>query len=165
MSDKNFVVVESKALPEVFLKVLEAKRLMESGKCKTVQESACAVGISRGAFYKYRDSVFDLHEGRGRSVTVGMSLEDTPGLLSNVLSMIAERGANILTINQTIPINRLAFLTLTMEMRDSGELMEALAELPGVSGLKVLALGAAGASDGRAGPPEGGLDPEGPAIQ
>jgi chorismate mutase len=140
MNDKSFVMVEAKALPDVFLKVLEAKRLMESGKCKTVQEGVSAVGISRSAFYKYKDCVFDFYESRGRSVTVGMDLEDTPGLLSHVLNAIAGRGANILTINQTIPINRLAYVTLTMEISDISGMMEDLSGVEGVLNLKVLAL-------------------------
>jgi chorismate mutase len=138
---KNFVLVDSEALPEIFIKVLEAKRLMHSGKCKTIQESAAAVGISRTAFYKYKDSVFEFYEGKGKkSVTIGLDLEDTPGLLSQVLNVIANRGANILTINQTIPVNRYAFVTLTMEVLVESAIVDDLGKIPGVSNLRILAL-------------------------
>ncbi|MDR1539130.1 MAG: ACT domain-containing protein [Clostridiales bacterium] len=142
MNEKKLVIVETGALPEIFLKVLEAKRLMEAGRCKTVQEAASEVGISRSAFYKYKDSIFDFFENtRGRSITVAMDLEDTPGVLSHVLNVIAVNGANILTINQTIPLNRIANLTITVDTRtsDVSSIMDMLGGISGVQNLKVLA--------------------------
>ena len=114
--DKNFFIVDKSVLPEIFLKVMEVKNLLESGKEKTVQDAVAKVGISRSAFYKYRDALYPLYENtRGRTVTVSMNLDDTKGLLSSILNSIADAGANILTINQTIPINGIANVTITVE--------------------------------------------------
>ncbi|MBO8434400.1 MAG: ACT domain-containing protein [Tyzzerella sp.] len=117
--DKNFFIVDKSVLPEIFLKVMEVKNLLESGKEKTVQDAVAKVGISRSAFYKYRDALYPLYENtRGRTVTVSMNLDDTKGLLSSILNSIADAGANILTINQTIPINGIANVTITVETND-----------------------------------------------
>ena len=116
MADKYFVV-KQKALPEVLLKVVEAKRLLEAEKVMTVQEATEAVDISRSSFYKYKDDIFPFHENaRGKTITLIMQVDDTPGLLSNVLALIAEYHANILTIHQTIPINGIASLTMSVEI-------------------------------------------------
>ena len=142
MEDKNFIIVESKVMPDIFIKTLEAKRLMETGKCRTVQEAAQEAGISRSAFYKYKDSVFALSEhARGSNLTLAMNLEDTPGLLSSVLNVLARGGVNILTINQTIPINHIANVTVTLETRSSdiSDIMGKLQEMSGITALKVLA--------------------------
>ena len=142
MDDNNFIMVESKAMPDIFIKTLEVKRLMETGKCRTVQEAALEAGISRSAYYKYKDSVFTLSEHvRGRNLTLAMNLEDTPGLLSRVLNVLAEGRVNILTINQTIPINHIANVTVTLETRSSdiSDIMGKLRELSGITALKILA--------------------------
>jgi len=142
MGDKDFIIVESAAMPDVFMKTLEAKRLMETGECRSVQEAAKAAGISRSAFYKYKDSVFALSEHvKGRNITLAMNLEDTPGLLSRALNVLARGGVNILTINQTIPINRVANVTVTVEAlsSDISAIMGELRGLPGITALKVLA--------------------------
>ena len=141
MEDKVFVIVEAGVLPEVFIKVLGAKRLMESGKCRTVQEAVQEAGISRSAFYKYKDSVFTLSDVKGRSLTLSMNLEDNPGLLSAALNVLAQGGANILTINQTIPINNIAHITITLETRSSdiSEIMEKLQGISGITALKIIA--------------------------
>ena len=117
--DKNFFIVDKSVLPEIFLKVMEVKNLLESKKEKTVQDAVNRVGISRSAFYKYRDAVHPLYENtRGKTVTIAANLDDTPGLLSAVLNSIATEGANILTINQTIPINGIANVTITIETNE-----------------------------------------------
>ena len=142
IDDKSFLIVEAGVLPEIFIKTLETKRLMESGKCRSVQEAAQEAGISRSAFYKYKDSVFALSEhAKGRNLTLAMNLEDTPGLLSSVLYVLAQGGVNILTINQTIPINRIANITVTVETRSSdiSDIMGKLQEMSGISALRILA--------------------------
>ena len=117
--DKNFFIVDKSVLPEIFLKVMEAKNLVESGKQKTIQDAVAKVGISRSAFYKYKDAIYPLYENtRGRTVTLSFNLDDTPGLLSLILNNIAEAKANILTINQTIPINGIANVTITIETNE-----------------------------------------------
>ena len=123
--DKNFFIVDKSVLPEIFLKVMEVKNLLESKKEKTVQDAVNRVGISRSAFYKYRDAVHPLYENtRGKTVTIAANLDDTPGLLSAVLNSIATEGANILTINQTIPTNGCAGVTVTAETSEMHESLE-----------------------------------------
>jgi len=146
MDTSNYLIVEARALPEVYLKVLEAKRLMDGGRCKTVQEATKQVGLSRSAFYKYKDSVFSFSDStRGHIITMAMDLEDVPGLLSHVLNQVAQSGANILTINQTIPINHIAYVTITLEPQrtnqgsEISDWVEKLKEIPGVESLKILA--------------------------
>ncbi len=142
--DKNFYIVDKSVLPEIFIKVMEVKNLLESGKEKTVQDAVNKVGISRSAFYKYRDSVQPLYENtRGKTVTLALNLDHTPGLLSSVLNNIASVGANILTINQTIPINGIANVTITIETdameSDLGTFMETIESLDGIQTFKIIA--------------------------
>ena len=102
----KYYVVRRKAVPEVLLKVVEVKRLLESEKVSTVQEAVDIVGISRSSFYKYKDDIFQFHDNApGTTITLTFDMDDEPGLLSDVLKTIAEYQANILTIHQSIPIN------------------------------------------------------------
>ena len=142
--DKNFFIVDKSVLPEIFLKVMEVKNLLESKKEKTVQDAVNRVGISRSAFYKYRDAVHPLYENtRGKTVTIAANLDDTPGLLSAVLNSIATEGANILTINQSIPTNGCAAVTISAETSGMAETLEQLlsdvAAVEGVVKFEVLA--------------------------
>ena len=116
MAEKSsYFVLKEKAVPEVLLKVVEAKRLIESGKCQSVQDATERVGISRSSFYKYKDDIFRFHEdSKGKTITMVIQLEDEPVLLSTVLKSVAEDGANILTIHQSIPVNGVASLTLSV---------------------------------------------------
>ena len=113
----KYYVVTQKAVPDVLLRVVEAKRLLESEKVPTVQEAVDAVGISRSSFYKYKDDIFQFHDNaQGTTLTLTFQMEDEPGLLSEVLKTIAEYHANILTIHQSIPINGLASLSLSVHL-------------------------------------------------
>lgn len=112
----NYFVVEASALPEIFLKVAEAKRLLDTGEVDTVNRAAQMVGISRSAFYKYKDSVRPFNDMlHGRIVTFHIMLKDETGVLSAVLGVFAHSGANILTINQSIPVSGCAAVTITAE--------------------------------------------------
>ena len=114
MEKMQYFIVSAEALPEVFTKVAEAKRMLQVGEAQTVGEAAACVGISRSAFYKYKDAVQPFHNmTAGRMVTFYALLKDTPGVLSNYLGIFADCGANILTINQTIPTNGGAGVTVT----------------------------------------------------
>ncbi len=142
--DKNFYIVDKSVLPEIFLKVMDVKNLLESKKEKTVQDAVNRVGISRSAFYKYRDAVHPLYENtRGKTVTISINLDHTPGLLSAVLNSVATEGANVLTINQTIPINGIANVTLCIETNEmSGNfshLMNRIESLQGVQYVGIIA--------------------------
>lgn len=144
MNDNKYFIVKEKAVPEVLLKVVEAKRLLDSEKVETVQEATDQVGISRSSFYKYKDDIFPFHESnRGRTVTFMLQMDDQPGLLSTVLSEVAKCGANILTIHQSIPVNGVASLTLSVEMLpttlNTADMMHSIEQLNGIHYLKVLA--------------------------
>ena len=117
MKEKSkYFVVKQKAVPEVLLKVVEAKRLLESEQVMTIQEAADRVGISRSSFYKYKDAVRPFNDMlHGRIVTFQFLLKDEPGVLSAVLNIFAQTGGNILTINQSIPANGCAAVTVGAE--------------------------------------------------
>ncbi len=140
----KYYVVKQKALPEVLLKVVEAKKMLESERAITVQEATEKVGLSRSSFYKYKDDIFPFHEdASGRTITFMIQMDDEPGLLSSVLQHVAKSNINILTINQTIPINGVASLTLSVEvLSTSKDISTMIAEIEakeGVHYLKILA--------------------------
>ena len=140
----KYFVVKQKAIPEVLLKVVEAKRLLESEKVLTIQEAVDAVGISRSSFYKYKDDIFPFHDNsQGTTITLTFQMDDEPGILSDVLKIIAEYRANILTIHQSIPINGIASLTLSIQVLqttgDISRMIEQLEGQPGVHHVKILA--------------------------
>jgi chorismate mutase len=140
----RYYIIEAKALPEVFLKVAEAKRLLEIGEAATVNEAAQTVGISRSAFYKYKDAVRPFNDMMtGRIITFQGLLKDEPGVLSAILSVFAKFGTNILTINQTIPAAGCAGVTIgasTSDMvRPVEELLQETAGLEGVVRFEILA--------------------------
>ena len=112
----KYYIVEGTALPEVFLKVAEAKELLETGMVKTVNEAAQKTGISRSAFYKYRDSVMPFHNMMsGRMITFQMLMRDQPGCLSEVLNIFAEHNANLMSVNTIVPSNGSGILTIVAE--------------------------------------------------
>ena len=136
----KYYVLKKKAVPEVLLKVVEAKRLLDSEKVLTIQEATECTGISRSSFYKYKDDIFPFHENqKGRTITLVIQVDDTPGILSDILKDIAEYKANILTIHQSIPINGVATVTLSMEvLAYTGNLSEMMQELEGNEGIHYL---------------------------
>lgn len=140
----RYYIVAAEALPDIFIKVAEAKRMMQTGEAETVGAATRAVGISRSAFYKYKDAVQPFNNMKaGRIITFYTMLKDNPGVLSNVLAIFAGSGANILTINQSIPTNGCAGVTIsaeTSEMKLSlEELISKVSELPGVIRMEILA--------------------------
>lgn len=145
MSTKpKYYIVEASALPEVFLKVAEAKRLLETGEVDTVNLAARRVGISRSAFYKYKDAVQPFNDMKaGHIITFYAMLRDTTGVLSNVLSIFATSGANILTINQSIPTNGCAAVTISAETSEMtlmlDELISRVSSADGVVKFEILA--------------------------
>ncbi len=128
----NYFIVETSALPEIFLKVADTKRLLESGEVKTVHEAVRATGISRSAFYKYKDSLRPFQDMlRGRIITFQIILKDEPGVLSAVLNAFAASGANILTINQSIPADGRAAVSIGAETSDLETTVDALVDTVG----------------------------------
>ena len=145
MSDKTtYYVLKEKAVPEVLLKVMEAKRLIDSGKVDSVLDATDIVGISRSSFYKYKDDIFPFHENeRGKTITMVIQLNDEPGLLSNVLQAIAKFKTNILTIHQSVPINGIASLTLSIDVFNTienvDEMVAAIESVEGIHYVKIIA--------------------------
>ena len=145
MAEKTkYFVLKQKAVPEVLLKVVEAKRLLDSGKAVSVQEAAENVGISRSSFYKYKDDIFPFHDNaKGKTITMVIQLDDEPGLSSVVLRIVADYHANILTIHQSIPVNGIASLTLSVdvlnETGDISQMVDTIEQQQGIHYLKILA--------------------------
>lgn len=127
----KYFIVESTALPEVYLKVAETKQLLETGEERTVNAAVQRTGISRSAFYKYKDAIRPFQDMlHGRIVTIQILLRNEPGALSSVLNLLADRGGNVLTINQAIPGGGAAAVTVGLETGGlAGGLEELLAEL------------------------------------
>ena len=137
MSNQKYYIVSAEALPEVFVKVAEARRMLQVGEAATVGEAARMVGISRSAFYKYKDFVSPFQDmSRGHLVTFNLELLDRQGVLSSVLAIFAENGANILTINQSIPTSGVAPVTITAATENMQTTMEAfMAALKAADGI------------------------------
>ena len=140
----KYYIIEASALPEVFLKVAEAKRLLSIGKALTVNDATRMTGISRSAFYKYRDSILPFQNMmNGRIITFQFMLQDEPGLLSSILAVFAEHNANIQTINSISPSNGSALVTISAETMDLTihleELLRLLGQVPGVIKAEVIA--------------------------
>lgn len=140
----RYFIVQASLLPDVFLKVAQVNRLLQGGEVRTVGEATQQVGLSRSAYYKYKDGIKPFFEASTHSiVTFHMLLSDEAGLLSHILTIFAQFGANILTINQTIPVNGQASVTISARtgvMNGTVEdLMEALRHANGVSRAEVIA--------------------------
>lgn len=141
---QEYYILKRKAVPEVLLKVAEADRLLETGKAATVQEAADRLGISRSSYYKYKGDIMPFHEHtRGKAVTFMLQINDETGVLSRVLNEVARCHANVLTINQSIPINGIAPVTLNLEILpetvDVMEMVNAIEKVEGVLSLRILA--------------------------
>ena len=140
--DSKYYVVKQKALPEVLLKVAQVNKIIET-KRMSIVEATESVGISRSSYYKYKDDIFPFRDNvKGKTITFVLSMDDEPGILSVVLKTIAEYKANLLTIHQTIPVNGVASLTLSVDILpttgDSAKMIEQIEQLSGVRYLKIL---------------------------
>ena len=140
----KYYIVEASALPEIFLKVAEAKYLLATGQAATVNDAAKITGISRSAFYKYRDALLPFQNmTSGRIITFQLLLHDKPGTLQSILSIFTEHNANIITINSIVPTDGCAVVTISAETihidADLEDLLLALRETPGVIKAEILA--------------------------
>ena len=140
--DSKYYVVKQKALPEVLLKVAQVNKIIET-KRMSIAEATESVGISRSSYYKYKDDIFPFRDNvKGKTITFVLSMDGEPGILSVVLKTIAEYKANLLTIHQTIPVNGVASLTLSVDILpttgDSAKMIEQIEQLSGVRYLKIL---------------------------
>ncbi len=142
--ESKYFVVKQKAVSEVLLKVVEAKRLLESERAITIQEATDRAGISRSSFYKYKDDIFPFYDNaKGKTITLVIQMDDEQGLLSDLLHVVAVYRANILTIHQSIPVNGVATLTLSVEVRANtgnvSRMVEEMEEVNGIHYVKILA--------------------------
>ena len=141
---KKYLIVNKEILPSYYMKVLDARTLLESGKAESVSEAVREVGISRSTYYKYKDFIFSPSQEWGRKATISFTLAHKKGVLSQLLNYIAEQNANVLTINQDIPINKNAIVNVTVDILDMDLPIDAfiqdLRSLDGVSRTKLLAL-------------------------
>ena len=138
----KYYVVKQKALPEVLLKVAEANRLIENQNI-SIADATEKVGISRSSYYKYKDDIFPFRDNsKGKTITFVLSMDDEPGILSNVLRAIAENHGNILTIHQSIPISGIATLTLSVQILqgegDAEAMVDDIEQMEGIHYLKIL---------------------------
>ena len=143
MQKIKYYVVKKKAVPEVLLKVVEVKRLLDTGKVQSIQEAVESIGISRSSFYKYKDDIFPFHEAeKGQTITLVVQMDDMPGILADMLKMISEYRANVLTIHQSIPLNGIATLTLTLEVLSTtgniSEMIDEMEQKPEIHYLKIV---------------------------
>ena len=141
----DFYLVRKRAVPETLLKVVEVNRLLSAGKVKTIQEAVDQVGISRSSYYKFKNDIEEFHSSMaGMTLTLSMEISDETGILSDILREIADFGANILTIHQSIPIGGMASVSISMQVLKSSEnvsgLLENLERLSGIR--KIRATGA-----------------------
>ena len=142
MERTKMLLVAEDVLPTVFGRVVEAKRLLAVGRAKNLSEAAKLAGISRSALYKYKDHVFLCNENIDQSVvTISVYLEDRPGVLSALLDRFSRQGANILTVNQNIPADGVAPVSISARLESSGgveELLERLGDVDGVVEVKLV---------------------------
>nr|WP_129599889.1 ACT domain-containing protein [Anaerophilus nitritogenes] len=145
MSNRKFLIIDTKILPDIYEKVLKTKELLRRGKAKGVTEATQMTGISRSTFYKYKDYISTPSEGsRGQKVTITLLLENSPGHLSKLLTTMAECNVNILTINQDIPINGIANVSITFDIsesnRDIDYVLKALNNIEGTTKVELIAM-------------------------
>lgn len=141
----QYLIVHKSILPDYYEKVLEARRLMDSGKVKEVSQAVRQVGISRSTYYKYKDFIFEPTDMAGsRKAVLSMMLDHTPGVLSALLRCISEAGASVLTITQSLPIHDMASVTLSLDLSDMtlamSELITSIAATAGVDNVRLLAV-------------------------
>ena len=142
---ENYLIVHKSILPDYYEKVLEARRLMDTGKVREVSQAVRQVGISRSTYYKYKDYIFEPSDMAGeRKAVLSMMLDHTPGVLSALLRTISEAGASVLTITQSLPIHDLASVTLSLDVSSLtvtiAELLRSMEETAGVDNVRLLAV-------------------------
>jgi len=142
MQNKKYYVVESSVLPEVFLKVMEVKKLLNQGNYNRVNDAVKEVGISRSTYYKYKDSIFEFYENKTQLLTLALLLDNVSGILSKILDVVAKANGNILTINQNIPQDDVAMVSISIDTialnQNPDELIDIIKNLPGVKKIQII---------------------------
>ncbi|MCI5952295.1 MAG: ACT domain-containing protein [Anaerostipes sp.] len=142
--DTKYYVIKQKAVPEVLLKVVEVQKILDADPTKTVQEASTEVGISRSSYYKYKDDIFPFHDNKkGRNITCVIEIRDCPGIISTILNIFAKYHTNILTIHQSIPINGIGILTLSVDIlsitTDVSAMLDEVEHLERIISVKIIA--------------------------
>lgn len=142
---ENFLIVNKEILPDYYEKVVEARNMINEGRVKGISEAVKLVGISRSTYYKYKDYIFAPGENTsGRKAVISLMLNHEKGVLSEVLNQLSNMNANILTITQSLPINRKASVVLSLDISDIiatiEEILSALAGIRGVSNAKLVSI-------------------------
>ena len=137
MGKVNYLLVDMSVLPEVYVKVIEAKGYLQSGEATNASQAAKMAGISRSAYYKYKDKIFEYSEQGDDVTTINAKLQDNAGVLSSVMNEFYLAGANILAVNQSIPVNNIADVSITVSFAQSGHMTdEVLEKIKSVGGVK-----------------------------
>ena len=141
----HYLIIHKSILPDYYEKVLEVRRLLDSGRVREVSQAVKEVGISRSTYYKYKDYILEPSEmAHGRKAVLSVMLSHEPGILSSVLTHISDQGGSVLTITQSLPIHGKASVTLTLDTSGMpgalNQLMEALAKTPGAENPKLIAV-------------------------
>ena len=142
--ETKYYVIKQKAVPEVLLKVVEVQKILDADPTKTVQEAAGEVGISRSSYYKYKDDIFRFHNNKkGKNITCVIEIRDCPGIISTILNIFAKYHTNILTIHQSIPINGIGILTLSVDIlsitTDVSAMLDEVEHLERIISVKIIA--------------------------
>lgn len=142
MGKVNYLLVDMSILPSVYAKVIEAKGYLASGDASSASQAAKMAGISRSAYYKYKDKIFEYNGQNEDVTTIDAKLVDNAGVLSAVISQLYQLGANILSVNQSIPVNNIADVSITVSVADmkvdSDELLESISSVGGVKSAKII---------------------------
>lgn len=143
-AEGGYYIIHEKIMPEILKKTVFAKELLKTGKVKTVNDAAKLAKMSRSAYYKYKDYIFPFYEAsHGKIVTISLVLEHKPGVLSSILDEIAQSHGNVLTINQNIPVQGLANVTISFEtgnlQRNIEEILQQIKEKSGVQKVEIIA--------------------------
>lgn len=137
MGKVNYLLVDMSVLPKVYVKVIEAKGYLQSGEAANASQAAKMAGISRSAYYKYKDKIFEYSEQGDDVTTINAKLQDNAGVLSSVMNELYLAGANILAVNQSIPVNNIADVSITVSFAQSGHMTdEVLEKIKSVGGVK-----------------------------
>ncbi|WP_308618639.1 ACT domain-containing protein [uncultured Eubacterium sp.] len=137
MGKVNYLLVDMSVLPEVYVKVIEAKGYLQSGEAANASQAAKMAGISRSAYYKYKDKIFEYSEQGDDVTTINAKLQDNAGVLSSVMNELYLAGANILAVNQSIPVNNIADVSITVSFAQSGHMTdEVIEKIKSVGGVK-----------------------------
>lgn len=141
MGRVNYLLIDSSILPEVYSKVIKAKNLILSGEADSVSAAVKMAGISRSAYYKYKDKIFEYSEQGEDTATINARLDDNAGVLSSVMNELYLAGANVLSVNQSIPVNDVANVTITLRVSDSNTSDDMLIEkIKCINGVRSAAL-------------------------